>query len=369
MGLLPNSSAPTGLVSNVVTKSGGNNFSGSVNYYLQSDSFVDNPSSDVASSSGIAVKDKLWFFGEGINAAAPRFDDVDTINITLQPINDPPVIVVPGTQSFFTDFDNLVSNPAPVNDPDSDGDGVHDSAEIELGTNPNRPTTFPRSWRELLEELRRRRGAGPPAPNVAATPPTTNVLEVPISRLNDGLGSIFFDLDLPNGLTADFIGATGLVSNVVTKSGGNNFSGSVNFYLENDDWWASDSAIDADVDDRSARPPAGVPTIKDKLWFFGGDPNGVGLVPDPDTDGDGVPDWAEVELGTNPNRPTTFPRSWKETARRTSPPPWRGAVCGSSGYRFRGRSTAGSRLSSALGHRRPLSQRSCLHTSSRPIRD
>ena len=35
-------------------------------------------------------------------------------------------------------------------------------------------------------------------------------------------------------IPAEFVGAPGLISNVVTKSGGNQFSGSINYYLQND---------------------------------------------------------------------------------------------------------------------------------------
>jgi Ca2+-binding RTX toxin-like protein len=65
------------------------------------------------------------------NASNP-LSDTDTVNITIQPINDPPVLVVPGKQSFFTDFDNSFSsstgNPISV----SDVDGPTDNKSLEL---------------------------------------------------------------------------------------------------------------------------------------------------------------------------------------------------------------------------------------------
>jgi hypothetical protein len=72
------------------------------------------------------------------------------------------------------------------------------------------------------------------------------------------------------GLAAEFIGATGLVSSVVTKSGGNEFSGSVNYYFQNDSL-VSDNKNRAD-DSFSTYDTAftlGGPIVQDKAWFFG----------------------------------------------------------------------------------------------------
>ncbi|NND98774.1 MAG: hypothetical protein HKN47_15750, partial [Pirellulaceae bacterium] len=43
------------------------------------------------------------------NTGATALSDNDTVNITINPINDAPTLVVPGQQSFFTDFDNRFS--------------------------------------------------------------------------------------------------------------------------------------------------------------------------------------------------------------------------------------------------------------------
>ena len=49
----------------------------------------------------------------------------DTVNITVNPVNDPPTIVVPGRQSFFTDFDNTFAdsdNPFELSDISESGE-------------------------------------------------------------------------------------------------------------------------------------------------------------------------------------------------------------------------------------------------------
>ena len=67
------------------------------------------------------------------------------------------------------------------------------------------------------------------------------------------------------GLSAEFVGATGLVSNVITKSGGNDFSGSFYYYSRDD--------FSSGLTPRLIFPEPGVslggPIIKDRLWFFG----------------------------------------------------------------------------------------------------
>jgi hypothetical protein len=74
---------------------------------------------------------------------------------------------------------------------------------------------------------------------------------------------------LTGGLPAEFVGATGLVSNVITKSGGNQFSGSVNYYIQNDSLVAdnkNDPGGKFDTYDTAAT--FGGPIVKDKAWFF-----------------------------------------------------------------------------------------------------
>jgi len=64
--------------------------------------------------------------------------DTDTVNITIQPINDAPTIVVPGAQTFITDFDNILStangNAFSIADVDADPDDVQVDLTIGNGT-------------------------------------------------------------------------------------------------------------------------------------------------------------------------------------------------------------------------------------------
>ena len=74
---------------------------------------------------------------------------------------------------------------------------------------------------------------------------------------------------LTGAIPAEFVGAPGLISNVVTKSGGNQFSGSVNYYTQSDSFvednknFADDSFSTFD-----AAATLGGPIWKDKAWFF-----------------------------------------------------------------------------------------------------
>lgn len=75
---------------------------------------------------------------------------------------------------------------------------------------------------------------------------------------------------LTGGLPAEFVGAPGLVSNVITKAGGNNFSGSVNYYFQNDSLVGdNDHFDDAGFDTTDAAITLGGPIVRDKAWFFG----------------------------------------------------------------------------------------------------
>ncbi len=75
---------------------------------------------------------------------------------------------------------------------------------------------------------------------------------------------------LTGGVPAEFSGGTGLISKVITKSGGDEFHGSINYYLQND------SLVSKDKHDTSSgfstydtAVTLGGPIIKEKLWFFG----------------------------------------------------------------------------------------------------
>src|SRR5690606_30630980 len=71
-------------------------------------------------------------------------------------------------------------------------------------------------------------------------------------------------------IPAEFAGGSGLVSKVITKSGGNEFHGSINDYLQNDslvsDYKHEDNKNFSTYDTAIT---LGGPILKDKLWFFG----------------------------------------------------------------------------------------------------
>jgi hypothetical protein len=74
---------------------------------------------------------------------------------------------------------------------------------------------------------------------------------------------------LTGAIPAEFVGAPGLISNVVTKSGGNDFSGSVNYYLQNDSLVESnDHFPEEGFSTFDAAATLGGPIVRDKAWFF-----------------------------------------------------------------------------------------------------
>ena len=74
---------------------------------------------------------------------------------------------------------------------------------------------------------------------------------------------------ITGAIPAEFVGAPGLISNVVTKSGGNEFSGSVNYYFQNDSLVESNKHFaDDSFSTFDAAATLGGPIWKDKAWFF-----------------------------------------------------------------------------------------------------
>ena len=74
---------------------------------------------------------------------------------------------------------------------------------------------------------------------------------------------------LTGAIPAEFVGVPGLVSNVVTKSGGNEFSGSVNYYFQNDSLVADNDHFKDEtfsIDDYAIT--LGGPIVRDRAWFF-----------------------------------------------------------------------------------------------------
>ncbi len=75
---------------------------------------------------------------------------------------------------------------------------------------------------------------------------------------------------LTGGIPAEYAGGSGLVSKVITKSGGNEFHGSVNYYFQNDKLVADyKNTTSSGFSTYDAAVTLGGPIIKDKLWFFG----------------------------------------------------------------------------------------------------
>lgn len=75
---------------------------------------------------------------------------------------------------------------------------------------------------------------------------------------------------LVGGLPAEYAGGSGLVSRVVTKSGGNDWHGSVNYYLQNDSLVAKDKhTTSGGFSTYDTAFTLGGPIIEDKLWIYG----------------------------------------------------------------------------------------------------
>lgn len=75
---------------------------------------------------------------------------------------------------------------------------------------------------------------------------------------------------LTSGVPAEFEGGSGLISKVVTKSGGDEFHGSVNYYFQNDSLVADyNKGQDASgFSDYDTAFTLGGPVVKEQLWFF-----------------------------------------------------------------------------------------------------
>ena len=74
---------------------------------------------------------------------------------------------------------------------------------------------------------------------------------------------------LTGGIPAEYAGAAGLISNVITKSGGNSFSGSVNYYYQDDSLVAdNENRPDQTFESYDAAVTLGGPIVRDKAWFF-----------------------------------------------------------------------------------------------------
>lgn len=74
---------------------------------------------------------------------------------------------------------------------------------------------------------------------------------------------------LTGGIPAEYAGGQGLISKVVTKSGGNDWHGSVNYYTQSDRLVAKNKHLnDTKFSTYDTAVTLGGPLIKDKMWFF-----------------------------------------------------------------------------------------------------
>ncbi len=75
---------------------------------------------------------------------------------------------------------------------------------------------------------------------------------------------------LTGGIPAEYVGAPGLISSVVTKSGSNTFHGSVNYFFQNAGLVSEDqNAPDQRFSRFDAAATFGGPIVTDRAWFFG----------------------------------------------------------------------------------------------------
>ena len=75
---------------------------------------------------------------------------------------------------------------------------------------------------------------------------------------------------LTGGIPAEFVGAPGLLSSVITKSGSNGYNGSVNYFFQNDNLVAENQNSPAEnFSTFDVAGTLGGPIVRDKAWFFG----------------------------------------------------------------------------------------------------
>ena len=75
---------------------------------------------------------------------------------------------------------------------------------------------------------------------------------------------------MTGGVPAEFAGAVGLLSSVVTKSGSNDWTGSLNYYTQNDSLVSDNEHTgNATFSTYDTAFTLGGPILRDKMWFFG----------------------------------------------------------------------------------------------------
>ena len=118
-------------------------------------------------------------------------------------------------------------------------------------------------------------------PSISGAPSFENLFMINGVVINENVRSTVLDLFIEDailetttsvsGVSAEYGRFTGGVVNAVTKSGGNEFQGSLRVNLENEDWESATPLTNSQADDISETYEAtlGGFFIKDHLWFFG----------------------------------------------------------------------------------------------------
>ncbi len=101
-----------------------------------------------------------------------------------------------------------------------------------------------------------------------------------VTDMGNGRGTMTFNNEVileqeivTSGVPAEFAGGKGYVGSVVTKSGGNDFSGSLNYYLQDRSFYEDyktdrDWLWNAKEEKYDAAATLGGPIVKDRAWFF-----------------------------------------------------------------------------------------------------
>jgi hypothetical protein len=75
---------------------------------------------------------------------------------------------------------------------------------------------------------------------------------------------------ITGGIPAEYVGASGLISTVITKSGSNSYTGSANYFFQNNNLVAANEhAADSTFSSKDTAFTIGGPIVKNNLWAFG----------------------------------------------------------------------------------------------------
>lgn len=75
---------------------------------------------------------------------------------------------------------------------------------------------------------------------------------------------------ITGGIPAEFVGTPGLISNVITKSGSNNWTGSVNYFFQNSNLVAeNEHGASDEFSTKDNGYTFGGPLLRNRAWFFG----------------------------------------------------------------------------------------------------